>query len=93
MPHRTSSAASNLAHIHQSSPRRPMLSRAHRSSTLSALKRPPSDLFPLQQEITGTAEERENMVRKLLHDGAGAILSLSTLTAQDKARGTWVRQW
>ena len=70
-----------------------MLSRPHRSCTVSDMKHSNYELLAGQIQLTGTAEDRENAVRNDLRDFAASIAALTSPTQQDKARGVWVRTW
>jgi len=43
--------------------------------------------------LTGTAEERESVVRTNLGDQAQRLIALPPGTLQDKERTRWVRRW
>lgn len=87
---RTSSNTSVFSQ--NASPMRPSLSRAHRSGSLAIAKRASFDRFA-EQQITGSAEERELHVRSLLADKANSVKNAAPGTQQDKLRTLWVRQW
>ncbi|WVQ77706.1 hypothetical protein IAR50_007396 [Cryptococcus sp. DSM 104548] len=92
---RTSSSTSYTNTPIRTSPPRPMLSRARRSSSMiMPRQQSQSDLSRGNEfKLQGSAAERQAMVRGDLTEKASEIKGMSSSSQQDKARALWVRRW
>lgn len=67
-----------------------MLSRKHRSSSiLGHAQRLSID----HVRLLGSAADREESVRLMLHTAAEEMRSLPSASQQDKAKSAWVKKW
>ncbi|ODO08517.1 hypothetical protein L198_00247 [Cryptococcus wingfieldii CBS 7118] len=90
---RTSSSTSYTNTPLRTSPPRPMLSRARRSSSMIIPRQQSqSDLSRNEFKLQGSAAERQAVVRSDLTEKADEIKGMSSSSQQDKARALWVRR-